>query len=286
MREWKMKWLTNYWAKIRPSYTFLKETLQAMPREEIEKLINQKVSRDLFDPLMLRDSSEFLRLSVINLLGYKYLVCGNYLAWGRVTIYYSQFYVVNCLLRLKGFALAHLNFFDGKPLTIRIDRVRGEPKYRVQKCSSGAHQIIWKRFSELYPDLSSEEIGRFSIIKRIDWNYDLFYASQTTGGYALEEAKDRCQHNFLNPKYGLSSSAEQAEYYENLMANFGYEEAGTGDYIKYAIKCFSEIGKVSKYKDWYTSFFGSILHDIDVLKSKEETKDECEKWVNNALSRL
>lgn len=281
-----MKSLKHYWSNVKPSYRFLKETLQTEPRDKIKKLINQELARGTLDPYMLKDSSEFLRLSIINLLGYKFLACGNYLAWARVTIYYSQFYIINCLLRLRGFALVHLNFFDEKLLSIRIDKVKNEPKYRVHKCGSKAHQIIWKRFAELYPDLSSEDIGRFSIRKRIDWNYDLFYASQTTGAFALEEAEGRCRHNFLDPNYGLSSSAEQAEYYQDLMANFGYEEAGTGDYIKYAIECFSEIGEVSNYRDWHVSFLEGILHDIDVLKSEEETKDDCKKWISNALSKL
>jgi len=279
------KSLKHYWSNVRPSYRFLKETLKAKPKGYVESLINREMAPDRLDPFMLKDSSGFLALSMVNLLAYKLLACGNYLAWGRVTIYYSQFYIVNCLLRLKGFALVHLDFTDSTPLTIRIDKVKNKPTYRVQKCRS-SHRIIWKRFSELYPEITSEEIGRFSIKERIDWNYDLFYASQTTGEYALQEAKDRCRHNFLDPNYGLSYTAEQAEYYEGLMANFGYEEGGTGDYIKYAVKCFSEIGRESHHKDWYVSFFESILHDVEVLKSRKETKDECKKWVKDALSQL
>lgn len=150
-----MQSFKNYWSNVKPSNRFLKETLQKEPRAKIERLINQKLARDILDPFMLKDSSEFLRLSIVNLLGYKFLACGNYLAWGRVTTYYSQFYIANCLLRLKGFALVHLNFLDEKPLTVRIDKVKNEPRYRIQKCSSKPHQIIWKRFSELYPDISS-----------------------------------------------------------------------------------------------------------------------------------
>jgi len=281
-----MQSLKKYWSNVQPSYRFLKETLQIKPRDKIEKLINQKLERDTLDPYMLKDSSEFLRLSIVYLLGYKYLVCGNYLAWGRVTIYYSHFYVANCLLRLKGFALVHLNFLDEKPMRIRIDKAKNEPKYNIQKCRYKPHQIILKRFSELYPNLSSKELEKYTIQQRVDWNYDLFYASQTTHKYALTEAKDRCRYNFLDPNYGISHTAEEAENYEDMMANFGFEEAGTGDYVKYAIECFSEIGKESNHREWYISFLKGILCDIDVLKSRIETKDECKKWISDALSQL
>lgn len=280
-----MNSLRNYWSNIKPSFRFLKETLQTATRDEIERLVGQDLSRDLIDPYMLKDSSEFLRLSLINLLGYKSLVCGNYLAWGRVTIYYSQFYVVNCLLRLKGFALVHLRFPDKKFITLRIDKVKNQPSYRMQKSSSN-HRIIWKRFSVLYPNLASEDIGKFSIQERIDWNYNLFFASQTTSTRALRGAEERCMYNFLDPKFGVSYSAEEADHYQELMASFGYEEAGTGDYIKYALDRFLDISKESKWRDWYVSLFKSMLRDIDILKSRQETKDESKKWIDDALSQL
>lgn len=286
---------SKYWSNVEPHYRYLKEILQTMPRTDVEIMINHIVAREELDPFMIKESTEFLRLSIINLLGYKHLVCGKYLAWGRVTIYYSQFYIVNCLLRLKGFALVHLDFLDDNALTLRIDRTKGNRSYGVQRCGASGHATVWKRFSELYPDLmgSSKELKKliknywkFSMEERADWNYDLKYASQTTSKYALEEAEDRCKYNFLDPNYGVSSTAEEGNHYENLMASFGYEEAGTGDYQKYAIDCFAEIGKASKYREWYYSFLESILQDIDVLSSSKETKEEIAKWLNNATSQL
>jgi len=281
-----MKSLKTYWSNVRPSYRFLKEELQAISRNAIESLIDTKIARENLDSLMLKDSSEFLRLSIINLLGYKHLVCGKYLAWGRVTIYYSQFYIVNCLLRLKGFALVHLDFLDENPLTLRIDRVRDNRSYRMHKCSASGHQIVWKRFSELYPNLSNEDMGKFSVKERVDWNYDLRYASQTTSKFALEEAEDRCRYNFLDPNYGISSTAEEGEYYENLMASFGYEEGGTGDYQKYAIDCLVNVGTGSKYRNWYCSLFESMLQDIASVGSPNEMKNEIIGWLKNALFQL
>lgn len=62
-----MESLKHYWLNVKPSHRFLKETLQTEPRDKIEKLINQDLARDTLDQYMLKDSSEFLRLSIINL---------------------------------------------------------------------------------------------------------------------------------------------------------------------------------------------------------------------------
>ena len=290
-----MDLLTKYWSDVKPHFRFLKEVLQTMPRTSVEKMVNHSIAREDLDPLILHESVEFLRLSIINLLGYKHVVCGKYLAWGRVTLYYSEFYIINCLLRLKGFALVHLNFLDDDPMVIRIDRTKDNLGYGMQKCGASGHSTAWKRFSELYPDLfgSSKELKKliknyweFSMDERADWCYDLKYASQTTSKYALIEAEDRCKHNFLDPEFGVSFTAEEGEYYENLMSSFGYEEAGTGDYQKYAINYIADIGKASKFRKWYLSFFESILKDIEVLSSPQGTKEEIAKRIKRAISQL
>jgi hypothetical protein len=236
---------------------------------------------------MIQESAEFLRLSVINLLAYKHLVCGNYFAWGRVTVYYSQFYVVNCLLRLKKFALIHLNpTSGGRPSTIRIEESSNKPNYKIQNCNKSGHQVAWSAFAKFYPDLSSEDLGKFSIRERTDWNYNPFYASQSTDEYSLRQAQDRCKNNFLDPNYGVSSTEEEGEYYGEMMKDFGYEEGGTGYYQKYAITCLSEIGKVSKHSGWFCSRFVDILKDIKVLESSEDMKKEISKWLEAAIGTV
>lgn len=146
----------KYWSDVKPQWMFLKEFLQRLSGLDIKALCNKEIDRKLFDPFMIKESAEFLRLSIINLLAYKHLVCGGYLAWGRVTNYYSQFYVVNCLLRLKKFALVHLNSIDGDcPLVIRIEESSNKPNYKIQKCNRSGHQIVWDTFARLYPKLSS-----------------------------------------------------------------------------------------------------------------------------------
>jgi hypothetical protein len=278
--------LPEYWSEVKPQWLFLKEFLERRSGIDVNTLFNKEIDREFFDPFMIREAPEFLRLSIINLLAYKHLVCGNYLAWARVTIYYSQFYVVNCLLRLRKFALVHLNPIDGKPSTIRIEESSIKPNYKVQKCNTSGHQIIWGSFARFYPKLSSKKLGEFSIRERTDWNYDLFYASQSTDEEALRQVQDRCRNNFLDPNYGISSTEEAAEYFHDMMANFGFEEAGTGQYQKYAIDCLSDIGKVSKYSEWYCSHFNQILENIKVLEAPQEMKNEISNWLIEGNNKI
>ncbi|GAG77414.1 unnamed protein product, partial [marine sediment metagenome] len=108
--------LASYYANARPSYDFLKERLRPFSRDDIRKLIKQKNPVPGLDPYFLKDATEFLRHSILNLLAYKFLMCGNFLACGEVTIYYSTFYLINSMLRLKGFAVVHMDFPDeGSP---------------------------------------------------------------------------------------------------------------------------------------------------------------------------
>jgi hypothetical protein len=77
------------WAEVEPvKYKFIKKSLNHNSKEKIEGILKKpvKVKLDVFDPLMINEAVEFLRLSIINLLAYKTLVCGNYLAWGKVTV--------------------------------------------------------------------------------------------------------------------------------------------------------------------------------------------------------
>ena len=108
-------------------------------------------------------------------VGLEHLVCGNYLAWGRVTIYYSQFYLVSCLLRLRGFALTHLDFVDdGSSLVISFEKLRDKPHYFINTCKSSGHEMVWTNFAKFYPELGHEDLGKYFIKERNDWNYDLF----------------------------------------------------------------------------------------------------------------
>lgn len=262
----------DYWRGVEPSYRFLKEFFRGQDRVEVNEGAHagKTIAREVLDDLFLNEAIHFLRLSIINLLSYKYLVKGNYLAWSKVTLYYSYFYVINCLLRLQKFAIVHINYINDSPLTIIIDRSRDNRYYTMKNIRRPQHDLIWKTFEQYYPALMSKGIGKFFREDRIQWNYDLFYASKTLEVYALEEARDR-ETNFLDPNYGVHADPDAAEYYHDLMAGIGYEEVGVGELIKHAIEKFSNIG----FKNIFSK------ENMDKIKSSEDTKKVILTWFEN-----
>ena len=278
---------SSYWSDVQPTVLFLKETFQKYKRSVIESGLGKLIDRKEIDPFMINEASEFLRLSIINSLAYKRLVCGNYLAWGRVTAYYSQFYIANCLLRLKGFALVHLDFVeDQSSITVTFVKPREKPHYIMQKCKAGGHDMVWNNFAKMYPNLCNEVVGKFYIKERTDWNYDLFYASQSTNKYALRHSQIRCQYNFLDPHFRSSSTPEEAEHFDHIISSAGIEEIGTGHYQKYAIEKLSAISKDSKHSDWYRSFFSKILEDIEIVDSPKSMKEVISLWFQEAIAQI
>jgi hypothetical protein len=294
------------WAEVEPvKYKFIKKSLNHNSKEKIEGILKKpvKVKLDVFDPLMINEAVEFLRLSIINLLAYKTLVCGNYLAWGKVTVYYSNFYAMNSLLRLKRFTLVHLEYPDFseekktvKTFGARIYKPKNNRYYLMEvtdRVSRSGHKEIAHKFAELYPELFNsrtqlgKEIGDISIKERTDWNYDLFYASQSTDKFVLQEAADRCRYNFLDPEFGASASSEdEAQQYFDLQTSIGIDEAGTGQYQQCAIYCLKEIAKVSKFKKWYLDEFNDLLRTLSIFQSSEPMKREIAKWLESAIRTI
>jgi hypothetical protein len=187
----------NYWKGISPDYRFLKEFLREMKRERVKEMVDKIVERRYFDKFFLNEIHHFLRLSIINLLSYKYLMCGNYYAWGNVSLYYGYFYIINCLLRMQKFAIVHINFFQDTLLIIIIDRYSNPNYYIVKNCRGREHQILWNTFEQYYRNLSSDDIGEFFRVHRNEWNYDPFYASQTTNRFSLYHAKKSAKIIFM-----------------------------------------------------------------------------------------
>jgi len=283
------------WSDIEPQLGFLKRVLQRKGRSYIESMFGKKIPLKIFDPFMINEAVEYLNVSIVNLLAYKRLMCGNYFAWGKVTIYYSQFYAINSLLRLRRYALVHLKFYGEKePLIIKIQKPREGMYYLVGKCGARGHDNAWGMFAQKYPEFApknrelAESLGRYSINEREDWNYDLFYASQNNGKYILREAKERCENNFLDPDYDAkhSGSEDEAEYYGELMAQTGFEEAGTGQYQKLAIDTIVSIAKTSKYWNWYVAHLADVLESVNKLDSAEEMKREMTKWLSEGIEQI
>jgi len=279
--------LASYYSKARPFYhRFLKEVFSQGDITKLEEAARkgQVVTQDQIplDSMLLFDARNFLRLSIFNLLAYKFLACGRYLAWSKVTLYYSYFYAVSCLLRLAGHAIIHATDPDGKIFTLQLVRQHGSHNYKIMSMKGNEHKVVWSNFATLYPNLSTQLTGKLTIEDRVRWNYDLLFPSQATEEHAVREVIVYCENNFLDPNLGQFSDPDAAEYFHELVANFGYEEIYAGDLIKEALRIFVTIARSSKYRADYTAFAESLTRDVDYFESKKETKDEVNKWLRLA----
>jgi hypothetical protein len=146
-----------------------------------------------------------------------------------------------------------------------LDRCAEEKYYTTYNCRGNQHNLIWTRFEQLYPDKIHTGIGKLFREDREDWNYNLFYISQATSEYALRELEDRCNYNFLDPNVTIAHTAEQAEYIGNLIANYGYEEAGAGELIKYAVEIFKSLN--------FKGLLAVIEEDFKLIKGADSMKD-------------
>jgi hypothetical protein len=279
--------LPSYYSNIKPSLELLKERLKQIDRAKLEQIVNQKAAVKGIDSNFIKDATEFLRLSILNLMAYKLLMSGFFLAWGKVTLYYSNFYAINCLLRLKGFALVHIYYVEEKPLTFKVVRQKDKNEYILSHWKGGnTHQYLWNKFCEYYPDLFTKELAKFTIDERERWNYDLSLPSRSMDAIALDDARDRWENNFIDPDYGKCSTEEAAEYYHDLMANTGYEEAGSWDLIRECTKNLKQIALSSKYKNWYTAFLEEVRSGITDFGSSPEMKREIQKYLSETIKDI
>jgi len=282
-----MEDIASYYTNVEPSIYLLKETLRQKPRKDFLEIIRQKRNITDLDSFFLKDAVEFLRLSILNLLSYKFLMSGNFLAWGEVTNYYGAFYAINCLLRLKGFALVHIDYVEERVLRIKIERVQGTCEYKISQWKKGnPHQFLWGKFSEFYPELCTLDLGEIFIKERIRWNYDLYLPSQSMSHYAKKQARIRWENNFLDPNFGVFADPDAAIYYADLMADTGYHEAGLGDFIQQCIEHLNKIAERSNYKAYYVSFYEEIASGIEDFGSHPDTIREVQSWLRSSIANL
>ena len=154
--------LAIYYKKTKTCYTeFLKEFFSKKSQSKNlrhriknnENILQQELP---IDEIFLIEALTFLRLSIFNFLAYKDLMCGNYLAWSKVTWYYSIFYAINGMLRLDGKAIIHVDGIsfqlirDGKFHSYKMTKSKGNEHKKYGKFSqrhSQIHQI------QVFPDL-------------------------------------------------------------------------------------------------------------------------------------
>lgn len=291
--------IANYYKNTSPHYhKFFKEVFIASIKiEDLKNAAEQKKKMDsqwrFLDSVFLFEAITFLRLSMFSLLSYKHLICGKHLPMSKVALYYSYFYAINCLLRLRGKAVIHVQsipesiFDDEPPKQLVFQLIQHEDHtFSLDVFTKNEHQFIWDDFYSLYPRLSSRDTGRLFRQDRYDWNYGLLYPSQATNEFVQQEIRDRCEKNFLDPQFENANSSEEAEYKHELIINYGYEERYAGDLIKEGIKVLVSIGKESNHKSKYVESLTKIKNDMGVVESSESTKNEIKKWLNEAIIEM
>lgn len=291
--------IANYYKNTSPHYhRFFKEVfIPSMTFEGLKNAVEQKAKMDsqwkFLDSVFLFEAITFLRLSLFSLLSYKHLICGKHLPMSKVALYYSYFYVINCFLRLRGKAVIHVQsiperiFDDEPPKQLVFQLIQHEDHtFSLDVFRQNEHQFIWDDFHSLYPELSSRDTGRLFRQDRYDWNYGLLYPSQATDEFAQQEIRNRCENNFLDPQFENANSSEEAEYKQNLIADYGHEEMYAGDLIKEGIKLFVLIGKESNHKSKYVELLTKIKNDMDAVESSESIKNEIKKWLDDATTEI
>ena len=281
--------IAKYYTEVRPGLQseFLKEKFLGLDGAVLDDLISkrQPVQGSPLDGIFVREAMEFLRVSIFNLLAFKNLMCGNYYSWGKVTLYYSNFYVVNCMLRLNGFAIVHVKHSKGP--AILLERDYPSRAYSIGTFGKGDHAEVWRRFTETFPGIMSRELYRVDIEDREMWNYDPRYFSQATDRNSLAMAKYFCDNNFLSENFENSAtSIEDAERRFDLMSSFGYEEGATGYNIRKAIELIGKVGKFSQYKKEYVADLASISKGMELFEVKAETRDEVRSWLTQEIDAM
>jgi len=291
----KEELLSSYYKKTKPFYhRFFKEIFgQGKSFDEISSLVTKKsIFKDFeLDSVSLYESVVFLKRSIYNLLGYKYLVCGNHLPMSKVSLYYSYFDSINCLLRIRCFAIVHFSevpeTFEQNPRKLIFTIIQHQDhSYSLDNSRRNEHQLVWTVFHDYFPMLSSNYDGRWFTQDRYEWNYGLLYLSQATDTFAEREIQERCNHNFLNPNFLASSSEDESQYKHDLLGNHGFEEIHAGDLIKECIRLLVLIADKSEYRDDYVKMFSDMKDGVNFFESKEDTKSEILKWIDNAMDEL
>lgn len=281
--------LPAYYSNIAPSTRFLKEYFTRLRFNDLQNAVksNAMFKRSAFDAFFLNEAMTFLRMSVINLLSYKFLMIGRYLAWGYVTLYYSEFYAISSLLRLSGVAVVHVDDLDSdRTQRFELRRTTNPPGYKMFSVRKREHEFIWNTFATEYKDWVDADAGKYRISERVRWNYELLFPSQSGEKHAKDEVKIVAENNFLDPNFGNFPNSEAAEYYADLRINYGSEEISAGELIRQCFKLLTDIADSSKYKDSYLNFFKSLMEHVDDFQTQHAFRETIKGWIQEAISRL
>lgn len=116
-------------------------------------------SERLIDSALLYDADRLTKASLASFLACSRLMSGGYSTWGRISLYYAQFFSISSMLRLVGISPI------GKWLLLRVDEdhrryIRIEKRDSVARsigCGGGSHKEIWRMFSRYFQEWEGEE---------------------------------------------------------------------------------------------------------------------------------
>jgi hypothetical protein len=288
--------LKRYYSKTTWPPYFLKETLRRIDEATVNRMIKEKLiigeSKALeLDGIFLNEAEKFLELSVWNFLVYKFLMSGPYLSWAYTTRYFADFYAVNALLRIRGNAVVHIERRrdeDWRYQTVHIARSSRAHAYRLNHMRTNEHEFVWNTFFTLYRGWDyktygifhgDDKISQYVRKERANWNYDVFFASQSMDIHAKEEARIMALNNFLDTHY---VSLEHAEF----MEEHGWEERVSGEFIKATLDILGDIASEPRLKDHHIAYLKGLRKSIEDVQSNESTKENLIVWVEESLNRL
>jgi hypothetical protein len=279
--------LSRYYSHVQPVAILLKEHFRL---EEMEKALEDgkiRIDRSpALDAIFINEAQAFLQQSFVNLLAYKFLMGGGYLAWGHVTLYFSQFHAANSLLRLTGKAAVHLDEPGGKHLKIQIVRDSNLHGYSIHRLKQSDHDFVWRSLASLYNLPNAQELIRYVVGERVKWNYDMLFPSQSDMPHAKDHRKIMAENNFLDPNFAKYADPDAAEYYDGLRRDYGVGECFAGELIEDCVTAISEIGSRSDYRESYEDSLIRISEHLNNLDGFHPLRETLRAWIEMALITL
>lgn len=292
------KKLTAYYRDVFPYSDYLSETFSGIAYEDLAKAIKEhKDTKALgleLDPLFLAETEDFFTMSLVNFLGYKYLMGGGYRSWAFVTLYYSNFYIANAFLRIAGKAIVHPKWFGGfslderpKRLSLIVERFSSQHNYHLKSFGRGdEHQMVFTLFAQTFPELIKEKDGDYLRDDRVQENYQPRFPSQSLQDHALQGAKAMYDWDFIDFDQRSFQNQEFAEYISEIYAGDGYKEDYSAQWIKTFVNLFAKVGYESRYKQRYRSFLEVLFERLDKIASKPTTLTEVRSWLDQGIKTI
>lgn len=292
----RVRRLADYYRNVSPQTDgrYLKDVLARVPREQLRAAVDGREPISQLDSYFLHEAQDFLKVGLVHLQGYKYLMGGGYRAWAYVTLYYSYFHAANCMLRLAGKAIVHVTWPEDRlkqdakaeRVDLILERSTRGREYQFKGLRGNEHTTMFNMFVQAFPSLIASEHVASILEERVQENYELRFPSQDGRDHALNEADTMYSHDFANPEYGSGWSYGAQEYLGDWFASSGYKVAASAEWLRACIEALTEIGRVSDYRPLYAQYFEMLKTELGNLKTKESLGALIQSWLQQGVDRL